>query len=363
VSFRNRLFIGMMVVAGIWAAAVALACIYALGITRDDRADPHSALPAAIGAAIAAGGAGVAAGVGWHMSRRIARPIHALANAAEDVAAGRCPRLAADEMTGELRRISECLDSLLERLRKDEDLRERTRQQLTHSERLAAVGRLAAGVAHEINNPLTGVLTFAHLLLRNAPENSRERADIEMMIQATLRCKEIVRGLLDFARQNEPRKKLADINAIIREAQRLTGNQASIQGIEVVMELDPALPSLVLDTSQMQQVLVNMIVNALDAMPHGGRLTLKTRATGEAERRFVEVMISDTGCGIPYENLAHVFEPFFTTKPTGKGTGLGLAIAYGIISEHGGTIAVRSEVGDGSTFTIRLPVAKEQRNG
>jgi len=361
--YRNRIFLGMILVGAISAGTVALGCLLLVGIGRSARTDSQPFHLAAIGVTTALCAAGVAAAVGWYISRRLAQPVETLAKAADEVAAGRLPKIARNEMTGEIHRISQCLDSILERLRKDEDLRERTRQQLTHSERLAAVGRLAAGVAHEINNPLTGVLTFAHLLLRDAPENSRERADIEMMIQATMRCKEIVRGLLDFARQNEPQKKLADLNAIIREAQRLTGNQASIQRVEVVMELDPALPPLVLDASQIQQVLVNMIVNALDAMPQGGRLTLRTRTTGEAGKRFVEVEISDTGCGIPHENLAHIFEPFFTTKPTGKGTGLGLSIAYGIISEHGGTISVRSEVGAGSTFTIRLPIAEEQRKG
>jgi two-component system NtrC family sensor kinase len=309
--------------------------------------------------------AGLAA---WKLADSISRPVRALARATEAVGRGDFSETLAAESSDEISALTRTFNAMAESLReRDELLKQRTRLQLTRSERLAAVGRLAAGTAHEINNPLTGVLTFSHMLLRDAPENSQQREDIEAIIDATTRCRDIVRGLLNFSRQNEPKKRLSNLNEVLGEALNLTRNQAHLHRVAIVEELDANLPELVIDPYQIQEVAVNTILNAVDAMSDGGTLTVRTRAVGgdgrgaeEEPGRWAEFEISDTGCGIPAENLEHIFDPFFTTKPPGKGTGLGLAISYGIVTEHGGEIDVCSEPGRGTTVTVRLPAVPEE---
>ncbi len=197
------------------------------------------------------------------------------------------------------------------------------------------------------------------MIRKSTPEGSREREDVETILQATTRCKEIVRGLLDFSRQSELRKSPADINDVLRQALALTRNQAVLQRVRVREALAGDLPSAVIDAKQIEQVAVNIIVNAIDAMPGGGDLEVRTRLTQDGGGRWIEFEIKDTGCGIPPEITDRIFDPFFTTKPPGKGTGLGLAIAYGIVSEHGGRIHVDSRAGAGTTVTVRLPAPKE----
>jgi two-component system NtrC family sensor kinase len=304
--------------------------------------------------------AGILAGglVAWRLAARIARPIGNLARASVRISQGDFAQTLPVESQDEIGALTEAFNTMARSLHeRDELLKERTRQQLTRTERLAAIGRLAAGVAHEINNPLTGVLTFAHMLLREAPEGSRQREDAQTIVEATLRCRDIVQGLLNFSRQNEPHKRRADLNALLRKAVNLTQNQAALSQVKVVQELDPALPHLVLDPNQVQEVAVNLIVNAVDAMPHGGEMRIRTRAVREDGRDWAEVEVADTGCGIPPENLDRIFDPFFTTKQSDKGTGLGLAVSYGIVTEHGGQIRVASKVGEGTTMTVRLPLS------
>ena len=304
----------------------------------------------------------LAAGIiGWQLADSISRPVSNLASASAAVARGDFSQMLRVESTDEISSLTQTFNTMARSLKeRDELLKEQTRLQLTRSERLASIGRLAAGCAHQINNPLTGVLTFAHMLLRDAPENSQEREDLETIISATMRCREIVRGLLDFSRQSEPHKSLSDLNAVLREALNLTRNQAIIGHVSIVEELDPHLPHLVIDANQIQAVAVNVIVNGIDAMPDGGCLTIRTRCVDEDDGRWAEIEISDNGCGISAKDLKLVFDPFFTTKPTGKGTGLGLAIAYGIVTEHGGRITVSSEVDRGTTVAVRLPVTAEE---
>jgi len=313
-------------------------------------------------ALVIAGGLLAAAIVGWKLASSISRPIISLASASAALARGEFPGSLAVESEDEIGSLTRTFNVMAQSVReRDELLKERTRVQLARSERLASTGRLAAGVAHEINNPLTAVLTFAHMLLRSAPENSEERRDIETIIEATMRCREIVRGLLDFSRQGEPQKELSDLNSIIREALNLTQNQARIGHVEIVEERDPGLPRLVIDADQMLQVMVNVIVNAVDAMPDGGCLTIRSRSLTDGGKEWAEFEISDTGCGIPDEDLERIFDPFFTTKPTGQGTGLGLAIAYGMVTQQGGQISVSSEVGQGTSVTVRLPIRSEEQ--
>ena len=299
--------------------------------------------------------AGLAA---WKLADSLSRPLHSLARATAAIAqgdfSGTVPVQSADEMAVLARRFNDMARSLRQR---DELLTRQTCLQLTRSERLAAVGRLAAGVAHEINNPLTGVLAFSHMLLKEAPPNSRQKEDIETIIAATTRCRDIIRALLNFSRQNEPQRRWADLNGALREALNLTRHQAHLHRVTVREAMDAAIPHLVIDPFQIQEVAVNLILNAIDAMPDGGTLTVTTRAVGDAAGPWVEFRIADTGIGISPEHLEQVFNPFFTTKPPGQGTGLGLAVSYGIVTEHGGEIRISSEVGHGTTVTVRLPVA------
>jgi len=232
---------------------------------------------------------------------------------------------------------------------------QRVQDQLIRAGKMAALGELAAGVAHEINNPLTGVLTFSSLMLKKADENHPWRKDLENIVQQTTRCRNIVKGLLDFARQRKPDKKEWDIHFLIDNTLTLIEKQAPFQNIKIDKQFKTGIPLLFVDGDQIQQVFMNILLNAADAMAgEGGRLTIKT----DSRDGLAEVSFTDTGYGISKEHLSKLFDPFFTTKETGKGTGLGLAISYGIVQSHGGDIEVESQVGKGSTFRIKLPIEK-----
>jgi two-component system NtrC family sensor kinase len=242
----------------------------------------------------------------------------------------------------------------------EEKVEERSQQlrkiqaQLMQSEKLASLGRLASGVAHEINSPLTGILTFSHLLMRRLKDNPELQKELELIVRETTRVSIIVRGLLDFARESRPQKRPCNINELILHTLSLVERQSVFQNIRISKNLDPGVPIILLDANQIQQVFMNVLLNAADAMATGGTLTISSsQVPGDS---FVQVKISDTGCGIPEENLNRIFDPFFTTKADKKGTGLGLAVSYGIIDRHRGRIEVQSEVGRGTTFTIQLPV-------
>jgi two-component system NtrC family sensor kinase len=226
------------------------------------------------------------------------------------------------------------------------------------SERLAHIGQLAAGVAHEINNPLQGIVTYSHLLLERANTDDSCRESLTKIVKQADRCRGIIRGLLDFARQRKPDKRMSSVNRVLEECVALVDNQALFLNIRIVKQLSPELPRVLMDPSQIQQIFMNMIINAAEAMNGVGTLTLTTRQV--PDDNAVEVQFSDTGHGIREEDLERIFDPFFTTKEVGHGTGLGLAISYGIIQEHKGTISVESQIGQGTTFFIRLPVAAGQ---
>ena len=242
---------------------------------------------------------------------------------------------------------------LRERVRLQRELEE-THLKLLQSEKMASLGKLAAGVAHEINNPLAGILIYANILLEDTSPEDHRRQDLKAIVDQTLRCKDIVQGLLDFSRQTRHRWVMTDLNQSIRQTIGLLGKQALFHHIQLAEELDPDLPPLIADPGQVNQILMNLIINAVDAMNAAGTLTLRTYPLPDSGKIGLE--ISDTGCGIPAENLSSIFDPFFTTKEVGKGTGLGLSTVYGIVQEHRGAIEVTSRVGQGTTFIIRLPV-------
>ena len=226
--------------------------------------------------------------------------------------------------------------------------------QLMQSEKLASLGRLASGVAHEINSPLTGILTFSHLLMRKLKDNPELQRELELIVRETTRVSTIVRGLLDFARESKPQKRPCNINDLILHTLSLVEHQSVFHGIRIVKNLDPQVAMALLDANQIQQVFMNILLNAADAMPAGGTLTITS--TMAPEDSFVQVRFADTGTGIPEKNLHRIFDPFFTTKADKKGTGLGLAVSYGIIERHRGHIEVQSEEGKGTAFTIKLPL-------
>ncbi len=232
----------------------------------------------------------------------------------------------------------------------------KTQAALDRQQRLASLGQLAAGVAHEINNPLGGILTFASLVLEELPSDSPARADMNEIVAQTDRCRRIVKELLEFSRQRSARTAARDVNGIISRTLALLEKQASFQNIEVVRELDHDLPDAIIDESQMQQVFMNLFINAADAMNERGRLTVQTGRTSEED--YIFIRITDTGCGIPKNHLEAIFDPFFTTKDPGKGTGLGLAVCCRIVQAHGGRLEVESQDGQGTTFTIVLPTGQ-----
>lgn len=252
----------------------------------------------------------------------------------------------------------------------EEKVEERTRQlraaeaEAVQSEKLAAVGLLASGIAHELNNPLTGVLTFSHLIRQKLPDGSTDAEDMDLVIRETKRCASIVRRLLDFARQKAPETKVADLNGVVSDVARFIERSVQLQGTTLTLDLDPGLPPVRADENQVKQVIMNMLVNAQQATGAGGSIVVRTRRCpeplapepGAPPVEMVEISIVDTGCGIPEADLQRIFDPFFTSKEVGKGTGLGLSVSHGIVKSHGGTIKVESTPGRGSAFHVMLPI-------
>jgi two-component system NtrC family sensor kinase len=231
---------------------------------------------------------------------------------------------------------------------------------LVHEDKMIALGKLVASSVHEINNPIAGIHTLAKLMLRTLDEDQLEaeqleefRRYLELVAHESSRCGQIVSNLLSFARQKEMERRPVEINDIIRSVILLCQHRMQLQNIDIQEQLDPNLPEITGDYNQIQQCIMNVIFNAMEAMPDGGKLTLNT--SFKRKNRMVHINISDTGCGIPEENLSMIFEPFFSTKEESQGVGLGLSVVYGIMREHQGSIYVQSEVGTGSTFTIRFP--------
>ena len=283
------------------------------------------------------------------VSRVITRPLKQLK---ELVAANR--RVAAGDMSvrvpvragGEVGLLESSFNTML-------DTMQTTHEQLVQSEKLASLGQLAAGVAHELNNPLGTILLYSDLLSKEVAEDSVYKADLERIVNETKRCKNIVASLLEFARQNQVNAQTVDLNQLIVQVLEIELKHYEGRGVEFIRLLEPSLPNIQADASQLMQVLVNLIENAADAMPEGGRVTLRTLNEPE---NMVTIEVEDSGIGIPPENLSKLFTPFFTTKPVGKGIGLGLAIIYGIIKMHRSQIIVRSAQGVGTTFIIQLPI-------
>ncbi len=235
-----------------------------------------------------------------------------------------------------------------------------TQEQLIQAGKMASTGQLAAGVAHELNNPLVGVLNFSQLLRERMKKDDPNSEYVKMIEKGALQCQRIVRGLLTFSRQDREPFQPTDVNKSIQEALLLAETQVKLQKIKVKCHFASNLPKIMGSANQLQQMALNMIINARDAMLQGGNLTIITRLRSQGlKRELIEVIFQDTGVGMTREEMIRVFDPFVTTKKPGRGTGLGLAISYGIIKNHGGDIKVDSGRGKGTTFTIMLSVTKK----
>jgi PAS domain S-box-containing protein len=229
---------------------------------------------------------------------------------------------------------------------------------LMRQDKLVSLGRLSAGVAHEVNNPLTTILTSALLIQEDFDPDDPIYKELQIIADETLRCRKIITSLLDFARQTKPTKKLCNINDVAGESLVLTRKQAAFNDVTVVQNLSEDIPLMKVDKDQLQQVFINLILNAMQATDSGGKISVST--TYIPTDGVVETIISDTGKGISTENIDKIFDPFFTTRESG--TGLGLAITHGIVEKHGGSIDVQSNPGSGTTFKIKLPVNQSNQD-
>ena len=252
-----------------------------------------------------------------------------------------------------------CFPFITEKLEKMNKSLLEAQEQLVQTARLSSMGELAAGVAHEINNPLAGCLTYLRLMQRKVQADGfslenlgKFKSYLDMMYSETARVSEIVKTLLEFARPSEPKMTPVSVIEIIRKTLFMTRHQITVQNIRLIEEHDLEHDTILADAKQIQQVLLNLVINAAQAMPNGGTLIVKNQSSRDP--RYNEVLVTDSGCGIPVENLERIFEPFFTTRSESKGTGLGLSMAYSIVSKHQGKILVKSKVGEGTTFTIQL---------
>ena len=323
-----------------------------------------------------------ATSIGVLLQRFIYVPLKDMDSGANEVAAGRLDQSIPVRSNDEFGRVAASFNHMTEALKAsrsemqdmlptlESKVTERTREllaakaEVAQGEKLASIGVLASGIAHELNNPLTGVLTFTSLMRKKAADGSEDAADLDLVIRETKRCASIIRRLLDFAREKVPVKGFFNLNLVIEDTVRFVERPASLQQIEITTALDPALPQVWGDADLIKQVILNLLVNAQQAIEGKGSIKVASRLyPGMASDKpdvdnlpMVEISVTDTGCGIPPANLERIFEPFFTSKEVGKGTGLGLSVSYGIVKAHGGKINVDSVVGEGTTFHVLLPI-------
>ena len=247
------------------------------------------------------------------------------------------------------------LEALLKALETSHRQLKESQEQVIQAEKLTSLGQLAASIAHEVNNPLSGTLNYIQLLARKVERGEIDKEVtldyLSKMESELIRSTKLIQNLLNFARESPPEFQQVNLNTVVNHAFDLISHSVEEKKIRVFSELEPSLPEITADANQLQQVCINLIINAVQAMPQGGRLTIRTYV----HNAQVRLEVQDTGAGIPPENMNKLFTPFFSTKPDVKGVGLGLAVAYGIVQRHQGKIEVQSKVGEGSTFTISLP--------
>jgi len=254
----------------------------------------------------------------------------------------------------EVYELAESFNRMMMHLQKSEEERKEMEERVLQADKLASIGRLAAGVAHEINNPLSLILGYTNMLRKECPDTGETKEDLDVVYNNARVCKKIVEDLLNFSRQTKANRVPTDINAAVESGVLSMEDTLRSGGINVIRDYDSALPLLTADEDKLKRVFMNLLLNSFQAMQPGGSLTVRTAY--DREGNGVRIVFSDTGCGIPNEIRDKIFEPFFTTKQPGEGTGLGLAVSYGIVKEHKGEISVRSEEGKGSSFTLWFPL-------
>ncbi|MCK4339293.1 MAG: cache domain-containing protein, partial [Candidatus Cloacimonetes bacterium] len=326
--------------------------------------------------------------IAYFSTTNITKPIKELLFATKKVAKGDLSHRVQIKSHDEIGQLADSFNSMTMVLQKategylilsktlEEKVKEKTKElekaqdQLIQSEKLTSLGKLAAGIAHEINNPLTSLLINSHLISEKLekneffqneqPENYVSfQENLKLIIDETTRCSTIVKGLLEFSRQTTPEKNLTNINEVIEETLLLFESQFLVHNVSIDKNLNKNLPRIMIDTNKIEQVFTNVILNALESTPKGGILSISSQVS--VDNQFIEIKFQDTGCGIPKENISKIFDPFFSTKGA-KGTGLGLSVSYGIVQQHGGKIVVQSEVGEGTIFTICLPISKTKKS-
>lgn len=297
-----------------------------------------------------AGGLLSAIVIAFFLMKSLTKPLNELLLATRRIAGGHLDHRINLKSKNEFEELANSFNIMTADLKK-------TQVQVIQSAKLAAIGELASNIAHEINNPLTSILGYAGLIKAETDPITRKE-DLEIIEKEAIRAREIIKNLLDFARQTPLKIEKADINNVLKTVLSLTRSQAKAKNIEVLEYFKGDLPKIPVDINQMKQVFINIINNAISAMPQGGKLSISTDI--EEERDIIRVSFKDTGMGISEENLTRIFEPFFTTKDATSGTGLGLSISYGIVERHGGKIEVDSKIGAGSTFKIKLPTGSVQ---
>jgi len=250
--------------------------------------------------------------------------------------------------------VAETCACAIDKARMIEEQKSQYDQLALQTEKLSALGRMAAGIAHEINNPLAGILLFSSRMRKKVTEEGPIKEGLDVIVQETQRCKGIIQDLLEFSRDKEPEKAEASINDILEKAHSILENEFRIHHITVEMNLSGEMPLIRLDVNLMQQVFVNLLINAVEAIEENGVITIRSYVN--SNRRIVGVTLADTGTGIPPDDMAKIFEPFFSTK--NNGTGLGLAVSYGIVQKHQGNIQVSSQVGEGTCFTVEIPLSE-----
>jgi len=293
-------------------------------------------------------------GFSYLLSGTITRSLAMITKAAREIGKGNFPEKIDIKTKDEIEDLANAFQYMIDSIkRRDEELKKYAQQTIAEAERLAIIGQLAAGVAHEINNPLTGILLYCDLMLKNLPDDHPYKKNLLRINNEAQRCKTIVKGLLDFARQKKPEVKKASVNELIESTLNLLKTQAIFLNITIKLGLND-LPQINIDPSQIQQVLINIIMNGVEAMEGKGELKIESKLS--EDKKYVCILISDTGPGIKPEYHKKIFEPFFTTKEATHGVGLGLSISKRIIEDHNGAIEVNSEPGKGTTFIIKLPI-------
>jgi len=290
--------------------------------------------------------------ISFRLGQSIIRRIRILKQATVAISSGNLDYQLPSGSSSGFDMLDEAFNNMARSLKDRDDRLQKAFQRITSTERLASLGQMAAGVAHEINNPLGGILLYSNLVLEEMSAENSSRSNMEKIIYQTERCKKIVQNLLDFARTPSGDMTPLVVNEVILTSLNLVKDQSMFLGIDVSTKLAPDLPLVMGDLSRLEEVFLNLFINAADAMDGKGLLHISSRLSSSG---MVKISISDTGKGIDKAYLPHIFEPFFTTKEPGQGTGLGLSITYGIIQKHGGLIDVQSEPGKSTTFTITLP--------